>query len=96
MKENAVKLGVAALLYVGIVSSVFAAIVVVYAVVEQAWGFAGVAGIVAAMGSMVCGLEAAGAAKKRGEFPVRRLALLSTGAIVLMFAGAILVVVQLG
>ncbi len=87
-------LAVAALLYVGRACSLFAAFLLVYMLVEQAWGVAGVASMVAAVGSIACGLTA-GRVLRHDAGQVRHLVMVGAGAIVLLFAAAALLAVQM-
>lgn len=84
----------AALMYVGRVCALFAAGLLVYAVVEKAWGAVGVLGMVSLVGSAACGI-ASGVYLKRDAGAVGRLVLVAVGAIVLMPLGAALVAMQL-
>lgn len=89
-----VGLGVAAVLYVGRVCALFAAGLLVFAVVKGAWGLAGVAGMACLVGSIACGLTS-GAYLKRDDATVGRLVLVGAGATALMFLGVVLVALQL-
>jgi hypothetical protein len=86
-------LGVAALLYLGRTCALFAAGLLVFAVVEQAWGAVGVVGMACLVGSAACGIATGVYLKRDGE--VGRLVLVAVGATVLMFLGAVLVAIQL-
>jgi len=87
-----VALGVAALLYLGRVCAVFAAGLLLFAVVEKAWGPGGALGMASLVGSVACGIASVVYLKREA---VGRLVLVSVGAIVLMFLGAVLVATQL-
>jgi hypothetical protein len=87
-------LGVAAVLYVGRVCAFFAAGLLLYAVVEKAWGVVGVLGMASLLGSVACGIASVGYLKRDAGL-VGRLVLVGVGAIVLMFLGAALVGLQL-
>jgi len=87
-----VALGVAALLYVGRVCAVFAAGILLYAVVEEAWSSGGALGMASLVGSVACGSASVVYLKREA---VGRLVLASLGAIVLMFLGVVLVATQL-
>jgi hypothetical protein len=92
-QKLAIGLGVAVLMYVGRTCAVFAAGLLLFAVIEQAWGAVGVLGMTSLVGSAACGIASHVYLKRDGM--VGRLVLVAVGAIALAVLGAILVAVQL-
>jgi hypothetical protein len=86
-------LGVAVLMYVGRVCAWFAALLLVFALVEQAWGAVGGLGMASLVGSAACGIASEVYLRRDGS--VGRLVLVAVGATVLMALGAVLVAIQL-
>lgn len=86
-------LGVAAVVYVGRVCSWFAGLLVLYVVVEGAWGVAGAFGVASSAGSIACGIGTS-VFLKRDAGRIGRLVFSAVGAIVLMLLGAVLVGLQ--
>jgi hypothetical protein len=89
-----VGLGVAVLMYFGRVCAWFAAFLLVFAVVEGAWGAVGALGMASLVGSAGCGIATV-VYLKRADGSAGGLVLASVGAIVLMVLGAALVALQL-